>query len=294
MMIDILKIRTGSGPAPTDAAVAQLVESIGKIKMHAPIAVLADGDTFKLVAGRTRLAACKKLEHTKIKAEVFTDAHEARKWAIAENLHRKDLTAMERAKLNKQWLDEVKQISPQDGAKSASKTKTRPKVGTGKGRGAGAGRKSGGTRGAAREVNISKGDADRSQKIAALSEVAQSVAMHLGLDNNQKVLLSAAAQPTPDGQIASLRRDAEILAKRKAKKRAAKESAPVERPGGAYPSPAEILRAWFDTQHPGIQQQIRGWLQTADIDEVREVFADHVVAGETFEQIEQPIGSSIH
>ena len=221
MKIDILKIRDGTGPAPNDDAVAQLAESIDRIDMHAPIAVLANGDTYLLQAGRTRLAACRKLGRKQIEAEVFTDAHEAKLWTIAENLHRKDLSKMERAKLNVEWLEEVAKEVGHVLSQVATK-RARSHKSQGVGKGAGGGRKQSGARGAARKVNISKDQAVRSQKIAGLSEAAQAVARDLGLENNQRALLAAAAQPTPDGEVASLKRDAEIMAKRQEKRRAAR------------------------------------------------------------------------
>ena len=101
--IKINQIRIGSGPSPHPDAV-KLAESIEQIGMHNPIAVLADGDVFIVQAGRTRLAAHKLLGRDEIEAEVFTDPLDAKLWSIAENLHRKDLSAMERAKLEDRWV----------------------------------------------------------------------------------------------------------------------------------------------------------------------------------------------
>jgi hypothetical protein len=57
------------------------------------------------------------------------------------------------------------------------------------------GRPEGGTRAAARTVNITEVEARRAEKIAAIVPEAQEAAVEAGLDDNQSALLRIAAKP---------------------------------------------------------------------------------------------------
>lgn len=87
-----------------DAAVARLAESMQRLGLRTPISVRFDEDDLVLVAGRHRLEAAKRLGWEQIEA-VFIDGDEAdaRLWEISENLHRAELSAVERAEHIDEW-----------------------------------------------------------------------------------------------------------------------------------------------------------------------------------------------
>lgn len=116
--IKLNDIIVDEGPRPLDTeAVARLARSMGEIGMHNPISVVfagfAEDDKnrrlFKVVSGRHRISAAQSLGWEEIEAVRFDDAPSivnmpedtdidvlAEMWAIAENLHRLDLTKDER------------------------------------------------------------------------------------------------------------------------------------------------------------------------------------------------------
>lgn len=274
--IKISQIRIGTGPTPNAAAVSRLADSIKEIGMHVPIAVLADGDgLFVIQAGRTRLAAHKVLGRDEIDAEVFTNALDAKLWSIAENLHRKDLSAMERAKLEDRWVkamaDKMKSCSTIVSSQVDTKL-TRNE-----------GRPEGGTNAAARAVNVPKARAHRAGKIASLSTTAQKAAERLGLDNNQRALLDAAEQRSAAAQVTSLERHAELMRHRKE----LRDAAPAP-DGQAYPTPFQMFKAWFEMQHPGTRKHIIQWLQTLDTADLIAQLTRGILEGT------DPLGGSIH
>jgi ParB/RepB/Spo0J family partition protein len=88
-------------------AVAKIMESMRKVGQISPIMVrsIGDGESIDLVAGRHRLEAAIRLGWSEINARVFDcDDIEARKLEIAENLHRAELTALERAEHEAEWM----------------------------------------------------------------------------------------------------------------------------------------------------------------------------------------------
>jgi hypothetical protein len=119
--------------------------------------------------------------------EGFT-SDEALKWEIAENLHRCELTTLERKDHEAKWIEitgeqevqKAKLIDPQV-AEQSKKTQRNPK---------GAGRKEEAISMAVRELGISRDEAERAIKIAALPEDAKQAARETGMDRNQSVLLA--------------------------------------------------------------------------------------------------------
>lgn len=174
-----------------DDAVQRLMESMAKIGMKSPITVryFADrhsettgtDDSVVLVAGAHRLEAAKRLGWDKIECFVVNDGEEgadedrARMWEIAENLHRAELTALERDEHISEWL------------RLANKPPHLGEVSGGRGN-------KGGIEQARRELGLSKGAVDRATKVAGLTEEAKEAAKEVGLDNNQSALLKVAAQ----------------------------------------------------------------------------------------------------
>lgn len=66
-----------------------------------------------------------------------------------------------------------------------------------------AGQQPGGINAASRELGIERKEAQRSVKVASISQEAKQEAVARGLDDNQTVLLAAAAQPGPERQLSS-------------------------------------------------------------------------------------------
>ena len=151
-------------------SVERLKESISKIGLKTPISVRSTEQGWTLVSGRHRLEACIELGMDVIPVVTETGSElEARLWEIAENLHRAELTALERAEHISLWiglrgergegrpsdqaddkLGQVGSVCEMDRAAQAA----RPRAQGGRGR-------EGGVRAAARELGISRTDAQR-------------------------------------------------------------------------------------------------------------------------------------
>lgn len=86
------------------AAVTRLAESMAQIGLQTPITVRDDGEWPVLVAGLHRLKAAERLGWERIDAIYLEgDERDARLWEISENLHRADLSAVERAEHIDEW-----------------------------------------------------------------------------------------------------------------------------------------------------------------------------------------------
>lgn len=174
--------------AVNTATVKKLAESIEKIGLRHPITVRRKDDDYILVAGLHRLEAHKKLglQHVPSLISSFTNA-DARLWEIAENLHRAELSKLERDENIAEWVKIVDEIKV---AQSAP-------VSGGRGN-------EGGLRAASRELGIERTDAQRAVKVAGLSDEAKDEARERGMDNNRTALLEAAKEKTPERQVAKV------------------------------------------------------------------------------------------
>ena len=196
-----------------------LAQSIAEIGLQVPISVRLeeqpDRQCLFLVAGAHRLAAVKKLGWEQVPAVfIEADSIDVRRWEIAENLHRAELTVLERAEHVTEWLrlTEDKQ--------RGEKLRQADAVSKG-GRG-----QEGGIRAASRELGISEPEARRSDTIAeSLTPEAQTAAVEAHIDDNQSALLAVAKTPA-DEQVAKV----EELAKQR---RGATEPAPDPRKAAA-------------------------------------------------------------
>jgi uncharacterized ParB-like nuclease family protein len=180
--IDIADTRRQVNPA----AVKRLADSIERVGLRHPITVRERGDRYLLVAGRHRIEAFKKLGREHIPATIVKMTNDdARLWEIAENLHRAELTKLERDEQIAEWIKITDRISVQ------SETKT-------------IGRPEGGVRAAARALGVDHVDAHRAVKVASLSDEAKDAAREAGLDDNRSALLEAASKPTVAEQVAAI------------------------------------------------------------------------------------------
>jgi len=138
------------------------------------------GNTF--ASGAAELAA-----DMPVVADVFTDEREARLWEIAENLHRAELTAQERADHIAEWVRlteaKVAQLAPPAGGLQPKEQ---------------------GIRKATREIGIDRTEAQRAIKIAAIAPEAKQAARDAGLDDDQSALLTIARAPMAE-QVAAVR-----------------------------------------------------------------------------------------
>lgn len=161
----------------TELSVSMMAQSMSRIGLQTPITVRAvmrdeDAGDLVLVAGATRLAAAKSLGWTHIDTIVVecTDV-EAEMWEIAENLHRSELTKLERAEQINRWRDLLSQAG------------TKPTV-----------------RDTAAALNISRMEAQRASDLSRLTAQAKEAARDADIDDNQSALLEVAAGE-PEQQV---------------------------------------------------------------------------------------------
>lgn len=129
--------------------------------------------------------AARRLEWDEIDC-IFVNADEieCQLREIAENLHRAELTALERDEHVAKWVELT------EARQSAQFAPIETKRPDGKGH-----RKEGGINAAARELGVERTATQRAVKVASLSDEAKQVARDTGLDDNRSVLLAAARQP---------------------------------------------------------------------------------------------------
>jgi len=177
--IPIGDIKIGERRAVDADKVKDIADSMAKIGLGTAITVKKVNGKIFLVAGEHRLQAAISLGWTTI-ACVFIDPALARLWQISENLHRSDLSALERAEQIAEWIKLTTRASEQVSGQVDRKP----------------GRPKGGNAEAARELTA-LGDTEearrkvveRSTNIAAISPAAKEVAEAEGLADNQGALL---------------------------------------------------------------------------------------------------------
>lgn len=210
------------------ASVERLKESIQKLGLRTPITVrivdgfvdtdgvVVDGQPV-LVAGAHRLEAVKQLGFDKVDCYIFEgdDTLDAQLWEIAENLHRADLTARERAEQIAEWVRLAEQKRQREAEKVAQ---VGPVSTNGKG---GRGNQEG-VRAAARELGLKRTTVQRAVKIAGMSDEAKEAAEQAGLSDNQSALERIARA---DDQVAEVKR---IVDERARKRRSEPERVSLE------------------------------------------------------------------
>lgn len=159
--------------------IAQSMKRIGQISPIIIRRIVMDGvPEYVLVAGLHRLRAVEILGLVLINALVVKyDDLDARLVEIAENLHRADLTALERSRHEAEWIRLTDTKLAQVGPVSKG------------GRG-----NTGGVRAAVRELpGVTRQEAQRALKIDGITQEAEEAAREAGLDNNQSALLKIAS-----------------------------------------------------------------------------------------------------
>src|SRR5690606_1189537 len=109
----------------------------------------------------------------------------------SENLHRAELTVLQRDEQISRWIELTTVKSEVPGVEA--KPVQAAQVSGGRGN-------KGGVSEASRALGIERTDAIRAAKVAALSPNAKLVAQGLGLDDNRSALLEAAKHSNPDKQ----------------------------------------------------------------------------------------------
>jgi len=157
------------------AAVKRLADSIERLGLRHAITVRRKGDGYVLVAGRHRIEAFKRLDREHIPACIVSMTNaEARMWEIAENLHRAELTKLQRAEQIEEWRNIMVQVEP------------RPTE-----------------RATAAALGVHKSEVHRAAEIASITPEAKQAAADAGIDDNQSKLL-AVAKESPERQVAKV------------------------------------------------------------------------------------------
>jgi ParB/RepB/Spo0J family partition protein len=211
-LVPINKIDFPANARPTHAdKVSELVTSIRLLGLQSAPTVIERDGRYVLVTGRHRVEAMRVIGKDPIPVRI-ADLYEieARLWAISENLHRNELTTLERAEQVAEWvkLSEERAAAKAEprSAQVAQKMPRAEQAGVSaqvapKPQG---GRPEGGDRMAARDLGLSRDEVRRARTNAALPSVVKDRARSLGVDGNQSALLDAAKAPTKEAQISAL------------------------------------------------------------------------------------------
>jgi ParB-like chromosome segregation protein Spo0J len=185
--------------------VKQLAASMRDIGLRTPITVRKGQDGPILVTGLHRMQAALSLGWKEIDAAFMRGGKlDAKLWEIAENLHRAELTPMQRAELINKWLKLIARKQPASAPGELKSQGGRPKGGIAK---------------AARELPVSgktpearRKSVERAVKVDGISPNAKAAAKKAGLDTNQGALLEIAHERNEKAQIAKV---AEIAKRKK-------------------------------------------------------------------------------
>ena len=104
-------------------------------------------------------------------------------WHEAENLHRADLTVLERAEAMTRWVNLVAKKAARDTHPGGRQPHDK------------------GFSKAAKAIGVSRDNVRRSKEIAAISSAAKEVADDAGITDNAAALLKVAKEPTPKAQV---------------------------------------------------------------------------------------------
>ncbi|MEH2569654.1 ParB/RepB/Spo0J family partition protein [Bradyrhizobium sp. AZCC 2289] len=219
-----------------EGAVLRLVESMKTLGQLQPISVYApDNTAAHLVAGRHRLEAARRLEWDDIEVVFVTgDEINRQMQEIAENLHRNELTALERDTQIARWVELV-------AAKVSDKmSETPPNKGGRPGKASAT----------AREIGVNERDVQRAVKVASISDEAKTAARNAGLDDNRTALLEAATEKSPAAQVNIIKRIAaskQDTRKKKKKSRKARFAAPKSTPEQRDEFDLQVIQAFWET-----------------------------------------------
>jgi ParB/RepB/Spo0J family partition protein len=197
---DNIETRPGRMRDLNHERVVAIAESLSEVGQMVPITVRRNSAAtgYVLVAGRHRLEAARALGWTHIDCSLMEgNESDARLREIAENLHRSELSVLERANHVDAWLKLTEHEGPISGL-DVQKSR-------------GPGRPEGGVALAARRLPIPGDTAEARRKsierllrIAGISPDAKNAAKEAGLSDNLSALLKIARAETPDAQVAKV------------------------------------------------------------------------------------------
>jgi ParB-like chromosome segregation protein Spo0J len=195
LRLDAIEIPSTTRPYNAQAVV-DLSRSIAAIGLQSAPTVVERGGRYVLVVGRHRIEALKLLgyETVFVRLADMSDL-EARMWTISENLHRAELTEVERSKQMAEFVALSNEKRAAEGGVQVAHLPTNIKGASGREAGISA---------AARDLGVTREEIRRRQTIAALPDATLAAAEDLGLDDNQAALLAAARAEEPDEQVAAL------------------------------------------------------------------------------------------
>jgi hypothetical protein len=208
--------------------VKYIKESINLIGLGVPITVRYDEQGKPVVlAGVHRVEAAKSLNWETIQCIVFEGSDiDARLWTIAENLHRLELTVLERSEEVAEWVNLFMQRQWEAGQCVPAPDQPRDF----------------GIRKAARFLPTTgqtfeacRKQLERLMRISRISVEAKEAAKEAGLANHQSALDEVARQRSPDAQVAKVHARAQRLQRPRGKRNAAATG------GGENPESAEEL-----------------------------------------------------
>ena len=195
-------------------AIKSSIARVGQLNpIHVRRCTRTDGpkkiDAYEIIAGGHRFEAMWQLNRETISAVVLDeDSVQQRLVEIAENLHRAELTALERSEQIAEWVELTGEVIGQVAQKPFG------------------GRPEGGISAASRELGIERTEARRAVKVASLSPEAKAEAIKTGLDDKQSVLLAAA---NADDDVIFLRQEHARREAEKARKEAEKLNKDTDR-----------------------------------------------------------------
>lgn len=249
---------------PSKAQVAEMRRSLEENGLVMPIGIRIvaeveiEGEITKgvpvLVYGAARLAAAKELGWNEIDTQIFEGSDlDFKKAEIVENLHRADLTVIEKA----EWAAELVRLCEEEEADKPGRLDLISKGGRGK---------KGGVAQAARALRkpgeseeAARSRVRRDLQVAGMAPEAKEAAKTAGLARNQSALVSVAKEKSRETQVAKVHEIAE-------RKRVAPSRAQTRAPANPDKVVAEeiYLQSWEATKRR---------LQSLHIDRRREVIA---------------------
>jgi ParB-like chromosome segregation protein Spo0J len=196
------------------------------------LVVREEHGSFRVISGIHRVVAAKQLEWDQIDAVVLDCGERGlRLIQIAEDLHRRQLSALERSELTYEWIQLIHQEAVQHAQPSGGRQPNDR-----------------GLSKAARALGVSKEETMRAARIAGISPEGKSKARELGFQDNQAVLLQVAKLSSPHLQIEHLH---EISERKKAPRRpASKRHTEQALQGEGSGSPTSTSAASFQLLPP--------------------------------------------
>jgi ParB-like nuclease domain len=195
--IDTIKVDVANRRPIIPGVVKTLVAGIPKDGLRTPLTVRLVGGVAHLITGFQRLEALKILGLDQAPCVTIRGRGPAQRWQIVENVHRGELTKLQRANQTASLLALTENTEEISGEKVQKKKPGRPEGGDAK---------------AAREVNVRGKTVDakrkniaEDRKISDIHEDAQQALVDAGLDNNGKALRAVADQPTREAQLAKVK-----------------------------------------------------------------------------------------